>query len=81
MSEPKPCETEIYNNGEVVAIVADRDADAIEKLVKSIALRTHQRIDWHYIGGRGVVKCIGNSEWVRDEFRRYENHWIEIVEK
>ena len=81
MPEPRPCETEIYNHGEVVAIVSDRDAGAIEKLVKSIAFLTRQKIDWHYIGGRGVVKCIGNLEQVRDEFRRYANDWLEVVEE
>lgn len=80
MSDMGKCDPEIYNHGVPVAMIADRNAQAIQDLVETIAQQTKQRIDWHYVGGRGIVKVIGNSDLVRDAFRPYCNAWLQILD-
>ena len=79
MSDMGWCDPEIYKSGVPVAMIADRDARAIEDLVIQIRQQTRQKIDWHYFGGRGVVKVIGNDDLVRDAFRPYCNAWLKIL--
>jgi hypothetical protein len=76
----KPCDSKIYEKGIVVAIIADRNAQEIESLVTDARKQTGQRVDWHYIGGRGVIKVIGNTEKVINYFRpHFNNLFIEYI--
>ena len=77
----KPCDPEIFEHGKAVAIIADRSAQKIEDLIVRVAGLSYQRIDWHYVAGRGVVRCIGNCELVRGLLRRYTNGYFKIVEE
>lgn len=65
MTNPDTCDTEIYEKGEPVAIITGSRAD-IESFVQRIASRSGQRVDWHYVGGRAVVKVLGDAHSVRD---------------
>lgn len=75
-----PCDFEIYERGEIAAVVADRKAIEIEKLVKEIAAETGERVDWHYFGGRGVVKVLGDVVKVRNAFRKHANPFLIVRE-
>jgi len=74
------CDPEIYEHGEAVAIIADRKAGEIELLVQQTAHETGQRVDWHYVAGRGVVKVVGDAELVRRALRPHVGGWFVIVE-
>jgi len=74
------CDPEIYEYGAVVAVIADRTAAAIERLVQQTARETGQRIDWHYVGGRGVVRVLGDAERVRQALRPHVGGWFVIAE-
>ena len=58
---PPDCDSEIYNNGEVIACVQG-SSNAIENWVKLVAKKSDARVDWHYVGGRGCVKFLGTPE-------------------
>ena len=56
----KPCNTEIYEKGKTIAVF-DAGKEAMEGLVKE-ARRSGLRIDWHYFGGRAVVKTLDDPK-------------------
>jgi hypothetical protein len=55
---PPPCDSEIFWDGETIAILAGSSC-AIEEWVKEVASRSGERVDWHYAGGRANVLCLG----------------------
>lgn len=55
---PPPCDEELHKNGAVVAVMQGGKL-AMEGLVKE-ASRNGLAMDWHYFGGRAVVKTMGN---------------------
>ncbi len=58
MGELKPCDQEIYRNGDVVGIyAANIGAVAFERVVQGVATILEIDLDWHFAGGRAVVKC------------------------
>lgn len=65
MANAGECNKEVFENGETVAIMAGKGALEIESYVKSISEKTGQRMDWHYSGGRAVVKVLGDVDIVR----------------
>lgn len=75
------CDTEIFNNGKAVAVIADRNSEAIEALVVEIASQTGVRIDWHYVAGRGIVRAIGDLQKARAAFRSHTNDYLMVVEE
>ncbi len=58
--EINSCNQEIYEKGQVVAIF-DAGMIAMEGIVKE-ANRKGIIMDWHYFGGRAVVKTLGDVE-------------------
>ena len=63
--ELSPCKSEIYESGECAAILAGANARTMEEFVRCVAEYTGQEVDWHYFGGRAVVKTTGDVEAVR----------------
>ena len=53
---PQPCDKDIFKNGTVVAVF-DGGMVAMEGLVQE-ACRNGIKMDWHYVGGRAVVKTL-----------------------
>lgn len=60
---PKACDPATYEGGAVVAIM-DGGMQAMEGLVAE-ANRRAPGMDWHYFGGRAVVKTLGDVEPAR----------------
>ena len=56
-----PCDPKIYRKGEHIATL-DAGPDAAERWVKAVAQKAKARLDWHYFGGRVVVKFLGNTK-------------------
>lgn len=71
---PPPCEQEIYENGDVVAVI-DSSSNAIERWVKTVADQADARLDWHYFAGRGIVKHVGDTA----SLRRVEQAIIDLA--
>ena len=62
---PQPCNQEICNNGRVVFVTNTIRPQVLEQWVKSVAQKSEQRVDWHFVGGRAVVKTLGDVSKVR----------------
>lgn len=81
MSGVTPCDLDVYESGIAVAIVHDPGgAAAIDAWVLLIRRESGQRVDWHYVGGRGVVKVIGDVDAVRTVLRAHGNLIKQMVE-
>lgn len=65
---PKPCDNDIFENGSIVAVF-DCGMIAMEGLVQE-ACRTGVKIDWHYVGGRAVVKTLGDPLKAREALKK-----------
>ncbi|WP_194720785.1 hypothetical protein [Noviherbaspirillum malthae] len=62
---PPPCDKEIHENGTVVAIM-DGGKLAMEGIVTEACRREGvPTMDWHYFGGRAMVKTLGDAEKAR----------------
>lgn len=57
---PAPCNQKIYKHGEVVFVTHTIPSNAMEGWVKKVAERSGQPVDWHFFGGRAVVKALGD---------------------
>ncbi len=53
------CREEIYKLGKVVAVY-DSGPIAMQNLVEAASEECGFKIDWHYVGGRAVVKTLGD---------------------
>jgi hypothetical protein len=58
--DPTPCDQEVYKNGAHVFTTHSIPSNAMEGWVKQVAERSGQRVDWHFVGGRAVVKALGD---------------------
>jgi hypothetical protein len=56
---------EVYESGAPVLLYHSVTPGRMEEWVRKIAVQTGQRIDWHYFGGRIVVKAMGDIELVK----------------
>ena len=65
---PERCNSEIFENGTCIGIVAGASALVIEAWVQLVAARSGQRIDWHYVGGRARVLALGDVQRAKQEF-------------
>lgn len=57
--DPAPCDQEIYKNGNVVGWL-DGGKLAVQGLVDEANRWAEAKMDWHYAGGRAVVKTLGD---------------------
>ena len=60
MSDPSKCEKDIYENGQMVAMIAGPRSATIEDWVTGVREASGQRVDWHFAGGRAIVLAIGD---------------------
>jgi hypothetical protein len=74
--QPPPCDTVIFEQGEVAAVLVGPRATVIEAFVQSVAQETQQAVDWHYYAGRAVVMTTGDRAKVRDYI---ETHAIRVI--
>jgi hypothetical protein len=65
----RPCRPDIFEEGEHVCTIAGVPARVIEAHVRAAADLTGEPVDWHYIGGRAVVRALGDTAKVASWFR------------
>lgn len=59
--DPPSCDPDVYANGTVVAYAQTRGACAFEEYIQFCRRDVKGcKIDWHYVGGRAVVKVLGD---------------------
>jgi len=58
------CDQEVYESGTVIAVLIDVAGEIVELWCKLIAKESGQRVDWHYVGGRAVIKALGDIKKV-----------------
>lgn len=63
MSNPQPCNDEIFKNGKGCCVL-DGNSNNVELFVQKIAEISKQQVDWHYSGGRANVLYIGDYDIV-----------------
>lgn len=51
------CDYEVYSHGKVIGVF-DMPKDEANQLVVKLSKKTGNRIDWHYFGGRVVMKML-----------------------
>ena len=66
---PPKCDAEVYERGEYVFTTHSIPSNAMEGWVKQVAEKSGQRVDWHFVGGRAVVKALGDIGKVMDAIR------------
>ena len=54
------CDRELWEKGEHLATIIDLEPRQIENIVKSVAKKSGQRVDWHYFGGRACIRALGD---------------------
>jgi hypothetical protein len=84
----KPCNRKIFEKGDVVFVTHSIPAKQIETWVRKIAKESKQKVDWHYFGGRAVIKALGDIDGVKetinkliDEHDKLQSQAIEEIEK
>lgn len=55
------CDEEIYKNGAGVAVLSG-PSGVIEAIVKTASSRCGEKMDWYYVGGRALVKTLGDAQ-------------------
>jgi len=63
--DPAPCQQDIFDDGEPVFLTWSIPSNAMEQWVKKVAEKSGQPVDWHFFGGRAVVKALGDLKAVR----------------
>lgn len=68
---PDPCSPLIYQYGDVVSVWQTFGACHFEGLIRQVAKETGRLVDWHFVGGRAVVKAMPDDvEVIREAVER-----------
>jgi hypothetical protein len=62
---PAPCNPEVFSHGEVMLVTHSISSNRMEQWVKKVAKISGQPVDWHFVGGRAVIKALGDITKVR----------------
>jgi hypothetical protein len=76
--ETPECDRDVYKNGDVALMLSLR-AKRMEPWVVRVRERSEQRVDWHYFGGRAIVKFIGDPEAVLRAISEETQSLIDLV--
>lgn len=63
--DPAPCNPEIFKRGEVMFVTDGISSNRMERWVRNVAEISGQPVDWHFVGGRAVIKALGDIGKVR----------------
>lgn len=63
--DPQPCDQDIFNSGEAVCAIAGISSNRMETFIQRVARSTGERVDWHFAGGRAIIKVLGDAAKVR----------------
>lgn len=62
---PERCDEEVYKKGTTVFITNTIPTAKLNQWVESVAEESGQKVDWHSVGGRSVVRALGDLNKVR----------------
>lgn len=69
------CDKDICKNGKVVATLSGRTG-AIGSLVAEANRVTEHKMDWHYFGGRAIVKTLGDVAEAHKALKNACPQWL-----
>ena len=58
--QPPKCDREVWEKGVAVLVTHTFDSWTIENWVKKVAETSGQRVDWSWMGGRAVIRALGD---------------------
>lgn len=58
------CDKEVYEHGKCIAAMGDVAGEIVEVWCKLVAKDSGQKVDWYYMGGRAVIKAVGDLKKV-----------------
>lgn len=64
------CDPAIFG-GQVIKVLAGPRASMIEAFVKHVRETSRLRIDWHFVGGRAVIKCLGSVSKAKASLQKW----------
>lgn len=73
VSTDSVCDPDVYKHGELIGVYDMPKAEA-EELRKKLTEETGRLHDWHYFGGRVVMKALVKGCFV-PEIQKPENPW------
>lgn len=76
---PAPCNQEVFEKGEVAFVMAGKRSADIEEYVQGLAKQTGQQVDWHFVGGRAVVKVLGDVSVVREAAQANQSEGFQFL--
>lgn len=62
--QPGKCDPDVYKNGTYVFLTHTIRSWMVEAWVEEVAKTSGQKVDWHFVGGRAVVKALGDLDAV-----------------
>lgn len=77
ISNPDRCEQDVFDHGKVVALIYGPRGHTIEDWILTVCAESEQKVDWSFMGGQAIVKCLGDSERVRATMRAM---WDQLVD-
>jgi hypothetical protein len=80
MSDKHMCDDDVYRNGTTIAMTTDLPKEGIQRITELLAVETGAKVDWHYVGGRGVIKTLGDPQVARDKIRRLTGKFLKVIE-
>jgi hypothetical protein len=51
------CDTVLFTHGHAIA-VTDAPKEIIIEIVETVSNQIGRKLDWHYAGGRGIIKAL-----------------------
>jgi hypothetical protein len=64
MVDSDNCDPEVYKHGAHVFTLADLSTKEINAWVEKVSKESGQKVDWHFVGGRACIRCLGNIKKV-----------------
>lgn len=65
MIEKDQCDKQIFTNGSSIAIMTGISNEEMNRICEEISNYSGSPTDWHYCGGRAVIKTLGDPNCVR----------------
>ncbi len=81
MPNPPNCDPEIFESGTVVFMGVNVPSELVESWVKRVASTSDQRVDWHFVAGRAIVKALGDVDKVRQTCEQMAPEWENLAKK
>jgi len=58
------CDREVFKTGIAVMVTHTISSNDVEAWVRKVAEYSGQKVDWHYMGGRAVIRAVGDIDAV-----------------